>query len=355
MAKQYGSQRKRSGAPFPVVAIGIMLLGLVGGALILQALGVVTIPLLSKRPAASKPPDHTGKTRVYYAGRTIQAYAKVTSNDLVDPKTGQLAVYWFPTSEAEGMIGDLTEITGRVLRHEKPQGYVFTQKDFYPEGTRPGPTAGVPVGKRAMRLKADDVPGLHGLEQGDHFDIVMTQVVEVEENAPRTRTPSGDGLDVVGPYAKLHERESMPEQRSRVRVKRKHAEVKTIVNDGIVVQPVTKRNEIGQATSLVRGTSLTVTPVEEIIIAVDPEEVTEVNMALALDAQLQVAMRSGQPAKDGCEDGSCIPDYKVVFEEEEETLENGTKRVGSTKIVESIKGGEKKLQAVPLKSANASE
>ena len=58
------------------------------------------------------------------------------------------------------MLVNVSDVIGRVLEHEKTPGYVFTEADFLPKGTREGIVAGIPAGKRAIRLSADRVDGL---------------------------------------------------------------------------------------------------------------------------------------------------------------------------------------------------
>jgi len=342
----YGSQRKRGRFSVPLMTVAILILGLLGGALILQAAGVIQIPLLSRKDDGPKTPDYTGRILVPRSTRPIAAYAEVTRDDILDRQGNVAWLFLRPQDVTEAMLtkDDLGNIIGRVLRRQKPPGYVFTEADFYPPGTRPGPTAGVPKGKRAMRLKASVVPGLHGLNQFDRFDLVMTVAVEVEDQPTRS-TRNGGKLDVDGPYSELAE--NAPQSAAPgVRIKRKHAEVKTIVSNGIVVQPVMQREQIGTSSSLLRGTAVTSTPVEEIIIAVDPDEVAALNMALAIEAQLQVAMRSGQVSEDDVDEGE-IPDLGIVLDEERVTAEDGQESVTRVKVVEVIVGGEKHLMAVP--------
>ena len=347
MAKQYGSQRKRGGASPLLVTLGILLVGLVGGALLLHATGAVELSFL-KKPEPKKAIDRRGQVFVPAAGRDIPAYAEVSVADFVDPRTNMVAGHWWTKEAVEGddeLILSRSEIVRRVLRRAKPRGYIFTRSDFFPVGTRPGPTAGVPPGKRALRLKANEVPGLHGLKQGDRFDLVMTVSVEVEDEERRAVARKNGGLDVDGPYADLHE--SQQEQdtaKPRVRIKREQAEVKTIVNNGLLVQPVTPRTEYSKHSSPMRGTRVAEVPVEEIIIAIDPEEVADLNFAMAVNAKLQVAMRSGQVGESEKTDAR-IPDIQVVIDQEEGDCEEGG--TCTTRVVEVIKGGERVLEAVP--------
>ena len=48
-----------------------------------------------------------------------------------------------------GIIIDPSKIIGRVMAHEKPADFAFTEEDFLPFGTSPGIAGGTPPGKRA--------------------------------------------------------------------------------------------------------------------------------------------------------------------------------------------------------------
>ncbi len=345
----------RRGLPPALVACTILLVAGVGGALLLHSAGAISIPFLEKDEAPEKPAfDRTGRIPVPISVRPITAYSRVGREHLLNPRTLQIATVWMrPQEVPEAAAKNARDVLGRVLRRDKQAGQIFMQDEFYPRGTRPGPTAGIPPGKRAMRLKTAEVPGLHGLQQGDHFDIVMTLEVEVEE-APRARTASHGRLDVKGPYAPLHAAQLVPEPDEKPVIKRRRAEVRVVVQNGVVIQPVHQRHEIGEKASLLQGTSLTSKPVEELIIAVEPKEVAQLNQALALEATLQVAMRSGQlEAREGKADEGSIPDLAVEVElaAPAEGADADKPKDENYRLVEVIVGGEKRLMAVPKEQA----
>ena len=71
--------------------------------------------------------------------RTIPAYTLVTKEFMINPKTGAWEVVWTPPNLVpKDAILDLAKIRGRVMAHEKPPYYCFMEKDFLPQGTRPG-------------------------------------------------------------------------------------------------------------------------------------------------------------------------------------------------------------------------
>jgi hypothetical protein len=172
----------------------------------------------------------------------------------------------------------------------------------------------------------------------------MTVPVEFEK-PPLRATRADDGLDVEGPYAGMRQADLSRAAEDVVRVKRKHAEVRTIVHNGVVVLPVHQRKEISMATSLLRGSSLQATPVEELIIAVEPQEVAALNQALAVEAHLRVAMRSGRV--DEVDEGR-VPDLAALDEETERAPSRDPEgEGGALSLVEVISGAEKQIHAVP--------
>jgi hypothetical protein len=335
-----------------VTAVAVLLIGIVGGALLLHAAGVVKLPFLAKEEGP-KPPDRTGLVRIPVSGRAIPAYASVSREDVWDARMGGIAAVWLrPDDVGPDMCTKLDEIIGLVLKRDKPAGYVFTKADFYPKGTRPGPTAGVPTGMRSMRLKAAQLPGLHGAKQGDRFDVVMAVKVDIEE--PESKgAPHRDAspLVVEGPYAGLAQGNATPTSPNPTpampRVQRQRAEVRVVVRNGVIVEPVHERKEITKAGGLLRGATLQAVPIEELVIAVAPEEVSALSEALAIGANLAVAMRSGQTAEEGKSEGE-IQDRVVEFVPPPPGQEGAAPTVGPrVRLVEVIQGGKKKIMAVP--------
>ena len=347
---------RRGSASSTTLAIGVVLLALVGGVLLLHATGVIDIPLLSgkKNEVAVVPPmDMTGKVVVPISSRVIPAYSAIAREHLIDRRTNTFTTYIMREDRLpKGALLSNMEILTRVLKRDKPVGMMFVESDFYPKGTRPGPTAGVPAGMRALRLRASAVPGLHGLQQGDRFDIVMTTEVEIEEPRQPSKRAGNPRLDFDGPYASLLESDlDAPEPRPAPVVKRRYAEVHVVVENGLVVQPVHKREETKLTATLLRGAKQEVKPVEELIIAIDPEEVSALNRALAVEARLQVAMRSGQfeDPKAPVDQGQ-IPDLVVdpmVVRPEPPKVVEPKETKPRLHLMEVIVGGKKELVPVP--------
>ncbi len=264
---------------------------------VLVALVPVALAMVQGRPVGSAydfvraafaaepegpPPTAPGTVRVLVSGRTIPAYTKLTRDDLWSPERGS----WAHTDieeevvESAGVFVDAGDIIGRVLKREKKPGYVFTERDFLPEGTRPGFSAGIPPGKRALRVEVDRVAGIVGLLPGDRFDIVSA--VELEPQLPRAAVP------YIGPY-----KDRMESQRS-LRAGRV-AKVRALVQNGVVVSPLETRAVPITSSSLTSGRTTRTIPVQEMVIAMDPEEVAPFMEAIAIEADLQCLARSGHP------------------------------------------------------------
>src|SRR5439155_24415071 len=109
----------------------------------------------------------------------VPAFTQVTREHVMDPKTLDLVItYLPPQSVASTGLLTFDKIIGRVLKSEKAAGYGFTERDFFPPGTRPGVVAGVPSGKKAFVLQADKIGGVHGLRGGDDIDVLATLAIE---------------------------------------------------------------------------------------------------------------------------------------------------------------------------------
>jgi hypothetical protein len=257
----------------------VLLVGAGGTLLALWSLG--WIGSSSGPPVYRSGPPPAGFVAVPKSFRKIPAFSQVMAEDILDPRTMEVAVFHVPEEEAKhrGVLIKLEDIVGRVTSHDKPAGYAFSESDFFPKNTRPGPSGGIPPGKRGMRLEASKVRGIHGFRAGDLFDIVATSLVNM--------TPLSPAI-IVGSRA------TPPAPLGQAN---KAASVHVVVQNGIIIAPVTVREEpVGPGTSLIGDSHAPKTkPVEEVLIAVDPSEVAPLAEALATGAELQCVPRSGWP------------------------------------------------------------
>lgn len=245
---------------------------------LLWIFGIIDLSRFAAKAGAST----RGRIAVPISAKPIPAYTKVTRDHLWDPKSSDLAVlYLRPEQVSPEMLRDLKEIVGRVLDHDKDAGYVFTAADFFPPGTRPGMVAGIPPGKRAMRVEADKVHGLFGLNPGDRFDLVATLPIDASK--------AQQNFKFAGVYGQ------QVDLQARLTNWQKQATVRVLVQNGVVVQPLTTRQVPVYSRTLTQGAVTRAKPIQEMVIAVDPAEVAHLTEAVAVEAQVSCVPRSGRP------------------------------------------------------------
>jgi Flp pilus assembly protein CpaB len=327
---------RRSAPSWPlaiVIIVGLMIV--VGAALFLYVLiaGQITVPFTDpprvitfgaeEQEAPWEPP--AGSIAVPVSGRVIPAYHKLTRDDIWDPEKGDWAVVWLKESTvADTIIRDFRQLRGRVMAHEKRPGYAFTEDDFLPKGTRPGVVGGIPPGMRAMRVRLEQVRGLYGLNPGDRFDIVAAIALD------------GDPTEGLSGYGGVYSDRVALE--SKLGNLGKQATVNVIVQNGAVVTPVeTVMVPTAQAGLMGRRTGTR--PVQEVVVAVRPDEVAPLTEALAVGANLSVVPRSGHPEDDAT---SMTPSSSP-----RSPFAKGEGTTGGMQLVETIGGSDRELVPVP--------
>jgi hypothetical protein len=291
------------------LAAAVMLVGTaltVGG---LWYVGWLNLPFLN-RPRDAGPPE--GTVPVYLSVKEIPAYTRVTREHLFDAAENPHFFHLPPADvEQRGLITDFSKILGRIVAHDFRPGVGFRDKDFLPEGTRPGIVGGTPPDKRALVLDAAKIQGIYALKAGDHFDLLATVLVEPVR-------AGGTHATIVGaPPA------SEP---------KKNAVVKPLVQNGVVVQPVAVRPALPGAAK--KGQEKP--PAQEIVIAVAPDEVAPLTQALAVGADIIAAYRSGQPTNGSTDD-----------------LTPGSPPPPPTTTIEVIQNGKRELLTFPAPPARA--
>ena len=116
-----------------------------------------------------------------------------------------------------------------------------------------------------------------------------------------------------------------------------------LVTNGVVVTPMETRAVPMSVNSLTQGTVTRTRPVQEIVIALDPHEVSPLAEALALDTRLLCVPRSGQP---GDEDEGALPSRDPSLPLWGSTS-GGRGDSGGMRMIETISGGERSFQPVP--------
>lgn len=271
----YGARRKSWRPGAAMVAAGVLGVAFLG----LWAAGFINplAPFSKTGPAA---PDTRGKIAIPVSAVPIPAYTKVVRDHLWNANTGSFAlIYLRPEQVTPEVKRDMSDIIGRVMDHDKPAAYAFTEADFLPKGTRPGIVGGIPSGKRAMRVTLDKVPGLVGLLPGDRFDLVSTLPIEA----------GGAAMGGAGLYGK------QLDLQARLSNWQKQATVRVIVQSGEIVQPAMIRQVPVVSNGLTTGMTVRTKPVQEAVIAVTPAEVPHLTEALAVGAEITCVPRSGRP------------------------------------------------------------
>jgi Flp pilus assembly protein CpaB len=246
-----------------LLAAAVLVVGVVGTVGALWYMGV-PIPFLSRARAAYVPAE--GTEAVYLSTKEIPAYTKITREHILDG-TGSPSVSYLSLEDIQKrkLLTDPNAIVGRVVARDFKAGYAFKDEDFLAKGTQPGVVGGTPPGKRAFVLDASKVQGIYALKLGDHFDLLASELVD-HAKGPGTLPPQG------------------PEPK-------KHAVVKALVQNGVVVLPVANRpTPPGNPAKKAQDK-----PVQEIIIAVAPEEIAPLQAALTVGADIFAAYRSGHP------------------------------------------------------------
>ncbi|MFT7464059.1 MAG: hypothetical protein ACI9EF_002408 [Pseudohongiellaceae bacterium] len=291
-----------------------------GGGFVLQVFG-----------DPEEPVSHEGLIAVPMSARRIAAYSQVRREDIWDVETSSPKVAWLPaaTIEAAGIESSLQSVIGRVLAGEKSMGYVFTAGDFLPEGTRPGLVAGIPMGKRALRINLSEVNGLVGLSPGDHFDLLAT--VPLDESIGFS-----DSL-FSGPFA-----EQMKMQAALGNLNRQ-ASVRLLVDNGVIVSPLENRMVPVTSTSLTGGTTTRTRPVQELVIAISPEEVPRLVESLGLELKILCVPRTGLPEAAGGDGVTPSSEPSFPFWA---PFGSGDGE-GSMSLIETIDGDQRTLRPVP--------
>lgn len=305
----------------PAIAMTVVV-SVIAAVALLAALGVIDLSRLR-----SNEPSTAGLIAVPTAAVQIPAHSRVRRDHLWDRANARISVVYLPPrAVTKEMLLNITQIIGRVLDSEKEPGYVFTDADFLPRGTREGLVAGIPTGKRAIRVAADRVEGLYGLNAGDRFDIVATMPIDAANG--------GRSLNFAGPYSQEIALEAQLSNWD------KQATVRVIVQNAVIVEPLLARGAPVAATSA-QNAAARARAVQEAVIAVNPNEVALLTEAMAVDARLSSIPRSGRPDDPI---SSRTPDLRPFSPF---SASGGANQTNAFSTVETIMGPKRTVTAVP--------
>jgi len=245
------------------------------------------------------------------AALDLPAYTEIQLEHLLDPATGQLAAVVLPeASILDSTIVDPKALVGRVLSRKKSASRVFHEEDFLPIGTRPGIVAGIPEGKRALRIDASKVSGIVGLQQGDRFDLIATY----RGDGGAARVESVYGSNGLGPYG--------AGIGARSRIIAENAAVVTVLSARALPTPG-------------RGEQI----VQEMVVALGPDEVPLVTEALEVAKRIDCIPRSGLPSQ-AAHDAQHVGDSGS-------SNTNRARRPGDEPIIDLIEGDRRSLRRLP--------
>jgi Flp pilus assembly protein CpaB len=182
-----------------------------------------------------------------------------------------------------GAILDVQEILGRVVARDKLPNYGFREENFLPRGTRPGVAAGIPPGMQAITLPADRLTGVHSLQPGDRIDVLASIPLQYLDRFGGSEPRGWSALVSAGSASP---RPAKNQEGSHTRM---------VVQDGLLVTGVVMRASPQKSSSLTQGTQVRNIPVQEVVLAVHPDDVPLLSEALSLDAEMTVIAHSGRP------------------------------------------------------------
>ncbi|MEQ8767917.1 MAG: hypothetical protein RL885_28695 [Planctomycetota bacterium] len=333
--------------------LGLLVMVAIGVVGILWAAEKIELPALDKLVGKEKPKENLleGKVPVPVAARFIPAYEKVSKDDLWDLQRQTIKFVYLTAPVGGGIVKNASDILNRVLRKDKEPGYVFFESDFLPKGTRPGITAGIPPGKVSHRVSADKIHGLHGLNPQDRFFLIATYPLEDERETPFSQLPLQGAQKLL---AEVQDRSNNASNKARVEI---------IVRDGYVVTAVQTRNSTKTVNTLTSGKVTRNSPVQEMVIALDPQESVKLAEALALKAEITCSALSGNADSPEIE----LPDTTPRNDSKGNSLldqmwgtPSGEDSEGKDpveldyKIIDTIEGGKTKTEVVPRKKKSTS-
>jgi hypothetical protein len=267
--------RRRRQSPFPIIVAIVLTVALAVSLLANWSLvktGEFTLPgssnpILAAPKKEAPAPPREDLVAVYVPARDLPAFHQITLKDFFRDD-GTPSVIKLPK---EAMVGSSSLLAtgdsiGRVLRREKVKNRAFHPTDFFPAGTQPGLTAGVPMGMVGRWVDCQKVQGLEGLAMGD--TIALTASSTVEPLLPQGLTDE-ERVNFLMQF--------------RLQGLDRQAEVRRVVTFGLVVQPPVPRvDENGKKTGM------------NCFLALDPIEAIDLTAALQVGDQVQAITQSGQ-------------------------------------------------------------
>jgi len=288
----------------------------------------------STKQAAKK--SREGKVAVPRSMRAIPAFKKVTREDIVSLELGDDSYFWMDRERVEAnpkWIRNPSQIIGRVMAKDKREGFVFTEADFLPEGSRTGLSGGIPDDKQGFFIDTEQIPGLRQLRMGDRFDLLASLPDEAQAGPEAEFGLLAGGIKV---------RAGNPIPLSGVRILVQNGELVALTAGKAV--STTGAQGLPEQTARTRTRS---TDTVEATIAIDSEEVVPLTQALAEELTVHCVARSGRrQAKDSEESLRKLVQGMVSFPATAKPLEAFTK-ITAADLSEPLTGEPRKYYFLP--------
>ena len=232
----------------------------------------VNVLVRSGRPTSdeSTPTVPGGMVAVPIPGQTLLAYQTIRTSSFEDPATAYIRTINVPTETAENSnwVTDLSQLVGRIPRHDLSATVPIRKEDLMPPGTAPGLSAATPPGRVLFFLDPEGLIGANAFEFGQHLDLVAS------------RTTGQSSGRSGGRFTNVTLSEA---QRTKV---------ESIAEDVIVVMPV----DSPANPTLNKSNTGNKTAAAKLIVAVRPDQVAQLEHAVAIGSGLRATVRSGASA-----------------------------------------------------------
>jgi len=216
-----------------------------------------------------------GMVAVPIPGQTLLAYQTIRTVSFEDPATAYVRTINVPTDTANtsNWITDLSQLVGRVPRHDLPATVPIREQDLMPAGTTPGLSGATPPGRVLFFLDPEGLIGAHAFEFGQHLDLVASRTTGQSSGR------SGSGFSNV----------TLTEAQRTL--------VESIAEDVVVIMPVHSPAN----PTLNKSNSGKNTQSAKLIVAVRPDQVAQLEYAVAIGSGLRATVRPGMTAGEGTE------------------------------------------------------
>lgn len=339
-ASQRGYSSLSSRLLVPVlIAAGLLVTAtiytVVNGELRLPFVGGAIFSFGEKAVASEHRTAAAGTVEVYVAPRVIPAFTKITREHLSSNGVHSTMPVALKIFESRQLFrakdqGALQRLLGRVLKRQKSASYAYDESDFLPVKTKPGPNAGIPPGMRGVWLDVSKVTGLADLRAGDRIDLVAAAA-----SAKQTTLDTG----VLGNVTDTVMKARLAAAAGKAS-KTSLSSSWVVARGARVIAPVRRRPQPGSSAARGAGPML-----DEIFLAMEPNDVVKLSQALAQKITLLAAPRSSQPTTDPVEIVDDVPADATA--DLRKLLEGDQGAEVGLQMVEVIRGGVRETVTVP--------